>query len=354
MRFALTALAMLLLSPALSNGQELAPTVAWCPQLDTPPLAYGCPRVTSPPKIDGQLDDLAWAVSRWTDKFVDIEGGKRATPRFSTRIKMAWDDAAWYIAARLEEPHVWGDLTRHDSVIFHNNDFELFVDPDGDSHRYGELELNALNTTWDLFLDKPYKDGGKADNGWEIEGLRTAVHVDGTLNDPTDTDRGWSIEIAIPFRSLERLGVSGPPAIGDVWRVDFSRVQWRHQIVKGKYQRTPKTREDNWVWSPQGVINMHRPETWGYLVFQSDSAQPKPHPDRFVSWKRWLHQVYYQQKARKARGGEYAAQLADLDLDPPPAGAQTRVLPKDGGYTAQIEKNGRRLSIRQDGKVIGP
>ena len=80
------------------------------------------------------------------------------------------------VGAELEEPHVWGTLRRHDSVIFHDNDFEVFLDPDGDNHVYGELELNALNTTWDLLLTKPYKDGGRAIDDWEISGLRTG-HV---------------------------------------------------------------------------------------------------------------------------------------------------------------------------------
>ena len=116
---------------------------------------------------------------------------------------MLWDDDCLYIAAELEEPNVWATLTKHDSVIFQDNDFEVFLDPDGDGHLYAELELNALNTTWDLLLTKPYKDGGRAIDAWEITGLRTAVHVDGTLNDPRDRDRGWSIEIAWPWKGLE-------------------------------------------------------------------------------------------------------------------------------------------------------
>ena len=65
---------------------------------------------------------------------------------------MLWDDDYLYIAAELEEPHVWATLTQHDAVIFHDNDFEVFLNPEGDSHLYAELELNALNTTWDLLL----------------------------------------------------------------------------------------------------------------------------------------------------------------------------------------------------------
>ena len=234
----------------------------------TPPKDYSALRAGHAPRIDGKLDDADWKRAVWTEPFQDIEGSVRPKPRFLTRAKMLWDDQYFYVGAELEEPHVWGSLTQHDSVICLDNDFEVFIDPDGDTLNYFEFEINPLNTGWDLFLNKPYKDGGKADNGWEIPGLKTAVFVNGTLNNPGDTDRGWSVEIAIPWSSMAaKAGRPTPPRPGNRWRVNFSRVEWKHEVVGGKYQKVPKTREDNWVWSPQGVINMHVPEMWGYVSF---------------------------------------------------------------------------------------
>src|SRR5262245_18488099 len=153
-----------------------------------PPKGYVCYRASGPISIDGKLDDVAWNDAPWTDDFVDIEGELKPKPPFRTRVKMLWDDANLYIAAELEEPHVWATLREHDSVIFRDPDFEVFIDPDGDNHLYGELELNPFNTTWDLLLSLPYRDGGRAVNGWEIMGLRTAVRIDGTINNAGDTD----------------------------------------------------------------------------------------------------------------------------------------------------------------------
>src|SRR6266404_3308840 len=163
------------------------------------PRAYTCLRASGPIVIDGQINEPAWRRAPWTKPFADIEGGTKPRPRFRTRMKMLWDDEYLYIAAELQEPHVWATLTEHDAVIFRDNDFEVFLNPTGDGRNYFEFEMNALNTGWDLFLPKPYKDGGSADNSWEIPGLRTAVHVDGTLNDPRNRDRGWTLEIAIPW-----------------------------------------------------------------------------------------------------------------------------------------------------------
>ena len=182
---------------------------------------------------------------------------------------MLWDDEYFYVAAELVEPDVWATLTAHDSVIFHDNDFEVFLNPSGDSLNYFEFEINALNTSWDLFLAKPYKKGGHADNSWEIPGLKTAVHVDGTLNDTRDRDRGWTVEIAIPWTAFGSRAPVTRPASGQTWRVNFSRVEWKVETRDGRYSKVPGLKEDNWVWSPQGLIDMHVPEKWGIVRFES-------------------------------------------------------------------------------------
>jgi len=230
------------------------------------PKHYECRRAAHPPKIDGRMDEPEWQRAPWSDDFVDIEGAAKPAPRFRTRMKMLWDDEYLYVAAELEEPHVWATLTEHDSVIFHDNDFEVFLNPSGDTKNYFEFEINARNTSWDLFLPKPYRQGGKADNSWEIPGLRTAVHVNGTLNDPKDQDRGWSVEMAFPWKAFVERSGHGRPGAGQEWRINFSRVEWRVETVEGAYRKLPG-KEDNWVWSPQGVINMHVPEHWGFVRF---------------------------------------------------------------------------------------
>ena len=229
---------------------------------------YLCHRAESEIVIDGRLDEPAWSGASWTDPFVDIEGDRNPPPRFETRAKMLWDDQYLYVAAVMEEPHVRATLTEHDQIVFHDNDFEVFIDPDGDSREYYEVEINAHNTIFDLFLVRTYRAGGPPLHDWDLKGLRTAVHVEGTLNDPADVDQEWSVELALPWRGLSpAANMPTPPAEGDVWRINFSRVQWHHRVVGGRYEKLPDTPEDNWVWSPQGVVNMHVPGRWGYVEF---------------------------------------------------------------------------------------
>ena len=162
-------------------------------------------RTAAPLHVDGKLDEAAWRATAWSDRFVDIQGADAPgvpAPRFGTRVKMLWDADYFYIAAELEEPDVWGTLTQRDSVIFQDNDFEVFIDPDGDTHNYYELEVNALGTAWDLFLPQPYRDGGSAIHAWDITGLKVGVDVRGTLNKAGDRDEGWTVELAIPWSML--------------------------------------------------------------------------------------------------------------------------------------------------------
>jgi len=243
------------------------------------PRRYTCLRVSSAPVIDGVLGDAAWRGVPWSDPFVDIEGDPKPAPSLRTRMKLAWDERYLYVAAILEEPHVWATLTERDAVIYQDDDFEVFIDPDGDRNGYYELEINALGTVWDLFLVRPYRDGGPALHGWDIAGLESAVSVDGTLNDPGDVDRGWSVELAMPWTALAEAapGRRGPRP-GETWRINFSRVDWDMDVVDGRYvKRTdPLTGkplpEHNWVWTPQHAIDMHRPEHWGYLTFSDEIA----------------------------------------------------------------------------------
>jgi len=208
------------------------------------PRHYICGRTTGPMTVDGKMDEPSWAKAPWTQYHLDIEGQMRPIrPKFNTRSKMLWDDRYFYVAVRLDEPHIWGTITERNAVIFNDNDFEVFIDPDGDCHTYYEFEINALNTVWNLFMDKPYKHGGNAVIR-EMPGQKSGVYVKGTLNDPGDTDEYWTVEIAFPWKGMaEHAHCACPPRDGDQWRVNFSRVEWGHKIVDGKYVRVPGKEE---------------------------------------------------------------------------------------------------------------
>lgn len=275
-------------------------------------------KITAPLTIDGIADEEQWGKASWTVDFSDITQGEKKPAHYATRSKLLWDDEYVYLYAEFQEPHVWATLKEHDSSVFQDNALEVFIDPDDDGHNYMEFQINAFSTVWDLLMGMPYRNGGSSLSDWDIKGLKKAVHIDGTLNDPTDEDRGWSIEVAFPIKSIlgSRRAELKP---GDYWRLNISRVQWETEVNNGQYQR--KTNEQGrllpasyWVWSPVGIVNLHYPERMGYVVFEDgDSVQQsiangvEEKEARLELWK-----YYYVQQAFKTAQGRYATSLSAL------------------------------------------
>ncbi len=360
-----TSIAPLLITLCAAAPAALLAQSTQAPDFEKLPFAprhmvcYRTARLT----IDGKLDEPAWRAAPWSEPFIDIEG--HARPAFSTRVKMLWDDEHFYVAAELEEPDLWATLTRRDSVIFHDNDFEVFIDPDGDTHAYYELEVNAFGTVWDLMLVQPYRDGGPALHAWDIAGLHAAVELRGTINRPGDRDGGWTVEIAMPWEVLrEAAPERKPPDAGDQWRVNFSRVQWQLDVKQESYSKRLNASsrkplpEDNWVWSPQGAINMHMPERWAFVQFSDLVAGTGTTPfveDRNERVKWALRRLYYRQRRFRSEHGRYAGELEALDV------ANIKVEGLDFRPTMQVTDtlyeirvagfDGAVVRLRQDGRV---
>lgn len=315
--------------------------------------------------IDGALEEESWQKALWTSDFVDIEGSEKPAPLYNTRAKLLWDKEYLYIGAEIYEPHIQAKLRQRDTVIFYDNDFEVFIDPDGDTHGYYELEINALNTVWDLLLTKPYRDkDNRVIDAWDITGLKSAVKIYGSLNDPSDIDEKWSLEIAIPLDVLSEWG--NTPGEGIQWRLNFSRVNWKTTPINGSYIKDidPETvrpyPESNWVWSPQGLINMHYPEMWGYIQFTETmvgegNAVFIQNPDEEIKWE--LRKLYYAEREYAAKYGNYTSLLKEIekisdstidrniDIQVTPSGYEAYCLSESSSLTWIINDFGRIYAV---------
>jgi len=328
------------------------------------PRNYIAYKATDSIIIDGDESDISWNNVKWSDSFIDIQG--KNTPKYNTKVKILWDETYFYILAKLEEPHVWATITKHDAIIFHNNDFEVFVDPDGDSHGYYELEINALNTSWDLLVSKPYRELNQPIlNDWHITGFKSAVKINGTLNNPNDIDKGWVVEMAIPWAVYKTSYFQDIVPRNAFWRINFSRVNWDFQLTnEGKYQREKDKKgnllhEYNWVWSPTGVINMHEPEKWGYVYFSSNNAGNDTTftipQDEKIKWK--LFELYRKQKAYFKKNKKWLTSL-DALVDKDIYIADKKIIPifesHSQGWNLIVKSpfSGQQLIIREDGKLI--
>lgn len=314
----------------------------------TEPRYYDCFRTTSKIKIDGKLNEGDWAKAEESAAFVDIQGALKPAPSKKTWVKMMWDDKNLYIGAKLEEDNIIGNLQQRDTIIWRNNDFEVFLDPDGDGVNYFEFENNALGTEMDLLLEKPYRSGGSFFLPWDCRGWKLAVSYDGTINKSSDTDRAWYVEMAIPFDALKRDFKD--PRDFKLWRINFSRVQW---LKAGGP-------EENWVWSPTGMVDMHMPERWGFLRFVNEAVGGKAAAfdselDRDAYKLIWG--LFYAQLDHKSQKGDFIRSVEDFHL----TAADLALLPKGGIVSVEATKRafdlmvtiparGETYTLNQDGR----
>lgn len=254
---------------------------------------YTSCRAEGPITIDGRLDEPSWQLAPWSTPFVDIVTGSPAW--FDTRVAILWDDDCLYFGFKAEETDVRAFLTERDSKIYEDNDFEVFI---AGRDAYYEFEINAFNTIYEafwlwtdaivpgsLFYQKPEWDpethrlmvisgiGGHVHPrgerwgflDWDFPGVRHAVHINGVLNSCNHSDRGWTAELAFPWRGLSLLadGRSLPPTDGDIWRIDCSRFQ---QVDRQGRRLDPSP---GWTWNKHGYYDSHIPETFTKVKFST-------------------------------------------------------------------------------------
>lgn len=315
----------------------------------TIPKGYVCYRTAGPIRIDGLPSEDSWKNVPYTDAFVDISGYDFLMPRYRTTVKMLWDDSYLYVFADMEEPHIWANLHRRDTIVYYDNDFEVFIDPAGEGHNYFEIEANAIGTVFDLALEKPYRAPHRpfVQFQWNCPGLKLATHIDGKLNDPKGTDRGWSVEMAIPREAIASEFINYLKA-GSWLRIDFSRVEWQHELnPAGRYGRKKRADgtyfpEDNWVWTPTGRIAMHMPERWGYLYLSDKKAGEGTEAFRYPASQpvcRFLWMLFYAQEEHYGKYRKYWGNLSDFRLQ----AKDMQLLPD--GYRIVVEATSHTYEI---------
>ncbi|QQO09746.1 carbohydrate-binding family 9-like protein [Breznakiella homolactica] len=260
---------------------------------------YTCCRTSGPITIDGDLEKPVWKNAQKSRRFVDLVSGE---PGFlDTRIATLWDDKNLYVAFWLDEPFLRASQTERDSFIWFDNDIEVFFDGED---CYYEFEVNTYNTIYEVFFiyQDALKKGGRFDTpefdlynrnvdilcgfqdasrigkhprgkrwafmDYDFPGLKSAVKTYGTMNDSSDIDKGWTVEIAFPWEGIQKMYAtrSFPPKEGDTLRAAFFRFE--------ALQYHGKTVDPSVAWSlnEHGVYDSHIPESFSYLHFTEKTS----------------------------------------------------------------------------------
>ena len=215
---------------------------------------YTIQRTTEPIHIDGILDEADWGAAQSVGDFVFpwwTEGEKE-----QTMAKLLWDDQNLYVAFQCEDAHIWAEYTERDDPVSRDDAVEVFTAPNPDSLKnYFNFEFNAIGTILDR---SPYNNRSST---WNAAGIQVAYTHHGTLNQDSDTDTSWTMEIAIPFENFVPFAKNIPPKNGDVWRLNLNRCGG-------------KTNPQYSQWSDSGTPKpqFHAPEGFGVVRFSEEKV----------------------------------------------------------------------------------
>ena len=258
---------------------------------------YICRKISAPLDINGDLNKAVWQKAEKSPRFIDVIGG---TPGlYDTRAALLWDDDYLYVGYWCEEPYPTAHITERDGLLWFENEVEMFIDG-GDT--YYELQVNALNVVYeafyiwkdayskfstypefDVFKNDARVFGGNHDRtgeyfwrgshprgnrwaflNWDLQGLKTAVKINGRLNDISEPSEGLEIEIALPWSGMKHLANDRqlPPRQGDLWRVFFGRYEKLH--INGEEVSV------GWSWDKIGTNDNHFPELFTPIEFSHE------------------------------------------------------------------------------------
>jgi hypothetical protein len=215
--------------------------------------AVECRRAAGAITLDGTADEPAWAAAPPITDFGATWAGRKA--QSATEARLLWDDTSIYFTATMQDVDLYADVTERNGTTWYNDVFELFFKPSPAKKGYYEFQVNALNTPFETYLPSRGAGGVTRFLKQPSPGLKSAVKLRGTLNDLSDTDRGWTVEGRIPWTGFAPTG--GKPKAGDRWRFALCRYDYSVAYDDPDLSSTAPLRRPSF----------HQHEDYGELLF---------------------------------------------------------------------------------------
>jgi len=326
------------------------------------PQIYSVNKLISPPNIDGVILKDEWDKVPWSSSFVsEIKNGNN-NPSHNTKFKLGIINDSLYVSAIVFDKHICATNDICQSYFFDDNFLEFFIDVDEDEYDYVVIKINAFGNLCGEYRQRNHNEPLRRFSWLEICGAKCSVFVDGTINNPKDTDNYWSIECALPMnQKLDTLTLLKPK---DIWNVNVQRTYWPSTVVSGLYKKilNPKTGKkypgEKWLWSFLEENDINTPELWGEWHFNTlNKTNKRDHQLQFERQVKWeLRNIYYAQKFHLKLHRKYArktAALKNVGLKPNKLLYNPTIKAKADKYKAFIfdSSTRTRFYINQDGKV---
>jgi len=186
--------------------------------------AYRCPASSVTLEIDGKLDEADWSRAEKLPINLVFRPLESSAPIPKGSVQLLWDEQYLYVGFSCEDDDIWSYGEIPDEDMWLGDVVELFVKPSRDHLNYFEFVV-APNA---VMYDAHYASRGSGTihrfRTWSSE-ARVASQRDGTDGDWKDDDRGYTVEIAIPWSAFS---VKSLPPVGETWtfgafRYDYSK-----------------------------------------------------------------------------------------------------------------------------------
>ena len=187
------------------------------------PIRFEARQISAAPVIDGILDDPVWNQAQRMDEFYAYQSGGDP-PAAATSARILWDEQNLYVGFEMTDVDIRSSCALRgscgrDANLFQGDVIELFVKESTGSARYHEFEWSPLGEQFDARFDRVRF--GSPGIGWN-SGMSSAVQVHGTVDDPSDSDSGWTIESVIPLADFELSSID----VGSEWRFTVARYDY--------------------------------------------------------------------------------------------------------------------------------
>ena len=190
-------------SNKIANGSKRAIVI---PPEKARPLVV--PRFDKPPVIDGKLDDEVWKQAVVLKEFYQTQPGDNIVPSKPTEVMIGYDAKTLYFGF-----HCYDDPTKVKATvgkrdqIFSDDNVRIFLDTFNDQRRAYILGWNPLGIQQDGIMTEG--------SGWDFS-VDIVMESKGML-----TSDGWTVEVAIPFKSLRYEAGKGKLWGIHIWRNFF-------------------------------------------------------------------------------------------------------------------------------------
>jgi hypothetical protein len=212
---------------------------------------YEVKRVSAPIVIDGKVDAKEWAAASAPMEFI-FPWESQTGAKQKTLARLLWDDENLYVAYECEDTDIVAQFTERDAWVYRDDTVEIFLNVRPTQIvAYYAIEINVRGALMDYFC----ADAQYYIKRFQMEGVKSGIQVDGTINQRDDKDRGWSLELAIPWVNFADM--TKVPQPGTV----FTAILNRWDGVE------PNRRLSVWVDPKLNWPHPHAPANFGQLVF---------------------------------------------------------------------------------------